>query len=74
MTYQITLEKTVGIYGHDAEGRPWTTFQTFNGVYTCDGCGEDIDRGYTRGKWGEEQLHVCISHVQIVGNTREDNR
>ncbi len=64
MTYQITLEKTVGVYGHDAEGRPWTTFQIVNGNTTCNECAATIDRGWVRGKLSEE-YHFCSEHIRL---------
>lgn len=66
MTYMITLTKTVGIYGTDEQGNPWTTFQAINHGYTCAECGVPVESGWVRGRLGEEQLHVCSSHVVLA--------
>jgi len=67
MIYHITLTKTVGIYGTDEQGNPWSTF-TFvgDGSVSCDECGQSITGGWERGRYGEEQFHVCSSHVHIT--------
>lgn len=70
MIYQIVLDKTVGIYGHDAEGRPWTTFQTMNHTVVCDECGKEIKSGWICGRLGEACIHVCSSHVEIAKEAR----
>jgi hypothetical protein len=60
-TYEITTWANPGIVGQDAEGNPWITW---DGPPTiCDECGAEIDRGYARGKWGEQQFYCC-SHIK----------
>lgn len=71
MTYTITLADTPGIYGSDDQGEPWTTFEAINHGYTCGECGATIDRGWVRGRLGEEQLHVCSKHVELLKDIDE---
>lgn len=57
---------TVGIYGTDLQGNPWTTFSLFGDTtVTCARCGAAIRGGYSQGKHGEEQ-HFCSRHIQWV--------
>jgi hypothetical protein len=64
MIYAISIHANPGIYGQDDQGNAWTTFSLINGSIACDECGAQIDGGYMRGKWSDEQLHVCCSHVR----------
>lgn len=59
--YEITTWANPGIVGEDAEGNPWITWD--GPPRTCDECGDMIDRGYARGKMGEQKFYCC-SHIK----------
>jgi hypothetical protein len=65
---EIKLDKTTGLYGRDIEGQPWATFQLMGNrmPYMCDICGASIYAGWERGKWSEEDMYICSSHVAII--------
>ncbi|SRR5258708_6136241 len=52
---------TVGCYGVDAQGNPWSTFE-YSAGKVCAECGKQITRGYKRGKFGEGE-YFCSEHV-----------
>jgi hypothetical protein len=62
--YALKLQANPGIYGTDDQGNPWAAFSLMNGSTLCDECGVEITHGYVRGKWGDEQLHICVAHVR----------
>lgn len=69
--HELVWTNTVGCYATDAQGQPWATFQAIGHTYACQNCGAQIDRGWARGRLGEETYycskHVHISHEQPTG-------
>ena len=65
LTYAIRIWANPGICGEDDQGNPWSTFSFVNGTVACGECGVEIDGGYVRGRWGEERLYVCGTHMNL---------
>jgi hypothetical protein len=69
--YTIRAWANPGIYGTDDQGNPWATFHCINHTVACHTCGKAIDRGWMRGRFGEEQIHVCSEHVEAVFEVKQ---
>jgi hypothetical protein len=63
-TYSIHAWSNPGIVGDDDQGNPWATFHCINHTVACHNCGATIDRGWARGRLGE-QIYVCSEHMMV---------
>lgn len=54
----------VGCYAHDLDGNPWASFEAINHTHRCGVCDAEINRGWSRGKLGNE-MYVCSGHVRV---------
>ncbi len=59
--FMVAWLDTVGCYGTDREGLCWSTFWS-SSPETCSACGKRIDRGWSRGRLGEES-YFCSEHI-----------
>lgn len=63
--YSIRAWSNPGIVGTDDQDNPWATFDCINHTVACYAYGKAIDRGWMRGKFGEEQIYVCAAHADV---------
>ena len=59
---------TIGIYGQDAYGTPWSSFglEGDGPPVLCERCGAAIRAGYVGGRLFERARYLCVTHVQVV--------
>lgn len=63
---RLTHTGGIGCYYTDSDGVGWCTTELINHTAACVACGKVTNRGYSKGKLGEEQFFYCGCNIVTV--------